>query len=433
MSKVKLTPSRINEFKCPPESTQAYLWDEVVNGLAVRATTGSQSLIFQSRLNGKTIRMTIGGIDVWHIEAARTEARRLQSIIDQGRDPREVKRQTINADAASRKKTKQDNTPALIAWQTYISARSNKWSTRHKADHETMTRDGGEFITRGKRAGMQDTKEQGILRPLLSLPLQGITRDRIAAWVEIEAPRRPTRTRLALSLLATFITWCNDRPEYRDQANTDACKRMKKDLPKPQARDDCLQREQLALWFEHVKRIPNPIISAYLQSALLTGARRNELATVKWDDIDFQWASLIIRDKVEGTRTIPLTPYVSNLLANLPRRNEWVFSSPSAQSGRLMEPRLALNQALKNAGLPALSIHGLRRSFATMAEWTECPAGVVAQIMGHKPSAIAEKHYTKRSIDLLRKWHISIEEWILEQAQIEFVPVKAGLRVVTTA
>jgi integrase len=189
----------------------------------------------------------------------------------------------------------------------------------------------------------------------------------------------------------------------------------------------------LALWFEHVKRIPNPIISAYLQSALLTGARRNELATVKWDDIDFQWASLIIRDKVEGTRTIPLTPYVSNLLANLPRRNEWVFSSPSAQSGRLMEPRLALNQALKNAGLPALSIHGLRRSFATMAEWTECPAGVVAQIMGHKPSAIAEKHYTKRSIDLLRKWHISIEEWILEQAQIEFVPVKAGLRVVTTA
>jgi integrase len=44
------------------------------------------------------------------------------------------------------------------------------------------------------------------------------------------------------------------------------------------------------------------------------------------------------------------------------------------------------------AGLPDLTLNGLRRSFGTLSEWLECPAGVVAQIMGHKPSAIAEKH-----------------------------------------
>ena len=39
--------------------------------------------------------------------------------------------------------------------------------------------------------------------------------------------------------------------------------------------------------------------------------------------------------------------------------------------------------------------------------------------MGHKPSALAEKHYRRRPLDLLRMWHTKIEGWILEQAGIE--------------
>ncbi len=136
---------------------------------------------------------------------------------------------------------------------------------------------------------------------------------------------------------------------------------------------------------------------------------------------------------MEGSRTIPLTPFVASLLAALPRRNDWAFSSPTAASGRLMEPRIGHNKALAAAGLPALSLHGLRRSFGTLAEWVECPAGISAQIMGHKPSATAEKHYRRRPLDLLRSWHVKIEAWILEQAGIEQPDVdeKPGLKVVS--
>ena len=130
--------------------------------------------------------------------------------------------------------------------------------------------------------------------------------------------------------------------------------------------------------------------------------------------------SLTIKDKVEGERTIPLTPFLAHLLAALPRRNEWVFSSPTAANGRIQEPRIAHNKALDAAGLPHVSLHGLRRSFGTLSEWVEMPAGVVAQIQGHKPSATAEKHYRRRPLDLLRKWHTQLEAWILEQAGIAF-------------
>ena len=56
----------------------------------------------------------------------------------------------------------------------------------------------------------------------------------------------------------------------------------------------------------------------------------------------------------------------------------------------------------------------------TPTEWLEVPVGVVAQIMGHKPSATAEKHYTVRPLELLRLHHEKIEAWILEQAGIVF-------------
>lgn len=87
---------------------------------------------------------------------------------------------------------------------------------------------------------------------------------------------------------------------------------------------------------------------------------------------------------------------------------------------------------LETMGLPHVTLHGLRRSFGTLSEWVECPVGVVAQIQGHKPSAIAEKHYRRRPLDLLRMWHVKIEGWILEQAGIEqpSADEQRGLRVV---
>lgn len=468
MAKVKLTAGRIEAFTCPADKLQAFLWDADVNGLAVRATAGAKAYIYQGRLNGRSMRVTIGDVNVWSLEeyrhpktgevitpGARAEARRLQAIIDQGRDPREVKAEITAADVVKREKAKQAEASALDAWNVYIAARTSKWSERHKADHENMARDGGEKITRGRRKGMAENKEPGILRPLLDLPLSQLTRDAVAGWLEREAPKRATRTRLALSLMATFINWCSDRPEYRGQVNVDACVRMKRDLPKAQAKDDCLQREQLVLWFEHVRKIGNPVIAAYLQTALLTGARREEVAGLQWADVDFQWNSLRIADKVEGERTIPLTPYIKSLLMALKRINEappnvirlermqehsktrapspWVFFSPTAKSGRIQEPRVAHNKAIKTAGLPHLTIHGLRRSFGTLAEWVEAPAGVVAQIQGHKPSAIAEKHYRRRPLDLLRMWHTKIEGWILEQAGIEQPTDQAQLLKTITA
>jgi integrase len=423
---IGFTQDRISNLQCPAGKQQEIYWDSKTPSLGVRVTRGNaKSFIFQTRLYGKTIRITIGSLDIWALGQAQSEARRLKVLTDQGTDPREERAKLTAKAHAERLKGIQ----ALEVWDKYIEARSHQWGERHKNDHIDMVRTGGGKVTRGLRKNQPGTKQAGILFNLLSLPLNELNRARVLAWLKNEAIARPARARQALSALKAFLTWAGDQPEYSALADTGACERLTRELPAKKAKDDCLQKEQLKVWFDGVKKISNPVISAYLQILLLTGARRNELATMKWSDLDLQWHTAVIRDKVEGVRTIPVTPYVEHLLNNLPRvfkgkdgkqiKSLYVFASPAAKSGRLTEPRKAHEQVIEAAGIPNLSIHGLRRSFGTLAEWTECPAGISAQIMGHKPSAIAEKHYRKRPIDLLRQWHTKIEKFVLEEAGIE--------------
>lgn len=393
-----------------PQNGQTIFWDAKTPGLGIRITkNGVKSFILQARLHSKTIRITIGYVNTWSIEEAQAEARKLAVSIDSGIDPR----------AEKLKNKILINQSILEIWQKYIEHKKSRWSQRYYFDHVDMSRDGGEKITRGLRKNQSNIKEQGMLRPLLNLSFEQLTRDKVVKWIEKERISRPLKTRLALAIFKAYIRWVSDHPSYKNLIiDRTLCDRLNQELPAPVARRDCLQKEQLNIWFQSVKNISNKTISAYLQSLLLTGARRGELASLKWSNIDTVWHTAIIHDKLEDTRVIPLTPYVENLISSLPKINDYVFASPRSKSGYLIEPRIALDQALKRANLPFLTIHGLRRSFGTLAEWVECPAGISAQIMGHKPSAIAEKHYRQRPIDLLRKWHIRIEEFILQEAEI---------------
>ena len=225
--------------------------------------------------------------------------------------------------------------------------------------------------------------------------------------------QNPTNSRSSsTSSLKACLFWCAAHSDFAGiiKTNSALSKKARESLGKPKTKKyDLLAREQLPAWFAAVRQIGNPVISAYLQTLLLTGARREELANLKFADVDFQWNSIKLADKVEDFRMVPLTPYVKHLLQALPRREGgWVFSSPAAESGHLTEPSIAHRKACAIAGLD-VSLHGLRRSFVTLSEWTETPAGIAAQIQGHQPQGVRENNYIFRPLDLLRMWHVKIE------------------------
>ena len=434
MAKVAFTAGRVNGFKCPADKAQAFLWDSMAQGLGLRVTpAGNPSYVFQSEYQGRTLRVTIGSPDAWSIPQAQEKAREIQRQIDEGRDPREVKAAITAADVAKREADRDKGLTVAEVWAAYMAERRPHWGDLHYRDHIDKAKPGG--LPSGRRGGGKKLTQPGPLAALMPLPLRELDAATIEAWAAKEGRIRPSSARLAWRLLTVFLTWCSEQPAYVSlvpDKNPGKTRKARESLGKPGTKSDVLEKGQLADWFTHVGQLQNPCIAAALQVMLLTGARPGEVLALRWDDVNTQWKGMSIRDKVEGERAIPLTPYVAHLLAALPRRNEWVFSSPTSASGCLTVPNNPHTRACVAAGLEGLTLHGLRRSFKSLTEWLEIPAGVVAQLMGHKPSATAEKHYTVRPLDLLRVHHEKIEAWILKEAGIVFdaKAAPAGLRVV---
>ncbi len=418
MAKIAFTAGRVSGFKCPPNKAQAFLWDATAPGLGLRATpAGKPAYVFQGVYQGATIRLTIGSPDAWSIPDAQAKARELQRLIDEGKDPRELKREALAAHAEKQAAAAANAVTVGEAWERYLEQRRPFWGERNYLDHVRMAQAGGE-----KRKRLPGVKTMpGPLAELMPLRLVELTAPAIEAWAAKEAQDRPARVRLALRLLKAFMRWAATEPDLKGKADPTAtsAKKVREVAGKAKPKNDYLQREQLPAWFAHVRQIQNPAIAAYLQCLLLTGARREELAELKWEDVNFQWRGMELKDKIKGRRAVPLTPFVAHLLATLPRRNEWVFSSPTSASGRLTEPSIAHRQACTAAGLE-LTLHGLRRSFASLCEWLDIPGGISAQIQGHAPQGVREQNYIRRPLDLLRVHHELFEAWFLEQAGVQF-------------
>jgi integrase len=446
--KKNFTSDVIATYQCKAGKSQTIYWDAKTTGLGLRVTAnGAKSYIFETSLNNKTIRITIGDIRTYSIKAAQVEATNLKAMTDKGIDPRQVKAERIASDqakvaakeaeaVAASLQAKKESVTLGNVWLEYIAERKEakegkdkSWSDRHYNDHVKLIHAGGE-----RRKRSNKLTEAAPLASLAQLRLIDVTTDKVTEWANAEADKRPTQARLAFRLLRAFLTWCNKHKVYGEIVKENAARNevARKRLGKPQTKNDVLQREQLPAWFNAIQQINNPVIRVYLQTLLLTGRRREQIAELKWTDIDFRWNKITMKDKTEHNPSIPLTPYVAHLLQSLPRRNQYVFSSPTAKSGYLADPSDAHRKACAEAGIE-LTLHGLRRSFATLCEWIETPSGIAAQIQGHAPQGVREQNYIRRPLDLLRMWHIKIEAWILEQAGVEFEPVKAGLQVVKTA
>ena len=418
--RVNLTAGAIERLTCPAGKQQAFMRDSEAPGLRVRVTSaGAKSFVYEAKLNRQTIRRTIGDVKAWSIELARTEARRLAVVLDKGQDPREIERQQQAAKAAEKAAATAKALTVGEVWPLYLEngkpKRRDAWKPRYRADLKAMAAQGGEPKKRG-----EGVTRQGPLYPLLELPLAGVNEDALKIWYDREAVASKHQAARALMMFRGFLRWCAARPEYRSLTDRDAGKAaaIVESLPSNIRRTDALEAAQVPGWWSGVEQLSNRTASVYLRALLLTGARREELAALTWECVDFQWRKLTIADKVDNTRTIPLSPYMARLLATLPRVGPYVFAS-TGKAGRITDTRASHAKALQSAAIDGLTIHGLRRSFSLLGEAAGAPAGAIAQVMGHKPSATAEG-YRPRSVDALRPFLEQIERHILEQAGIVF-------------
>ncbi|QDX23574.1 DUF4102 domain-containing protein [Pandoraea pnomenusa] len=259
MAKVNFTAARVDAHQCPEGKAQAFLWDSASPGLGLRATaSGAKAYVFQGKIHGRTVRLTIGNPRSWAISKAQEEARRLQTLIDAGRDPREVNAEQRASHEARRATAIRDNVTVAEAWADYLEVLRTKISPKTKKprsagyinDHMKLASPGGELTKRGARR-----RERGPLYSLMLLKLSNLTAQTVSSWLESEVPVRPTSAAYAFRMLKAFARWCGGEDRYAGIIPSDSCTSPKVTgaLPGVSTKEgDSLQREQLAAWFSEL-------------------------------------------------------------------------------------------------------------------------------------------------------------------------------------
>ena len=127
-----------------------------------------------------------------------------------------------------------------------------------------------------------------------------------------------------------------------------------------------------------------PAVAA-IRLLALTGCRRNEILSLRWEDVAPDEAELRLPDAKTGARVVPLPPRAVELLAGLPREpgNPWVI--PGRKPGtHLRQIDDAWKIIRERAGLKGVRIHDLRHSYASRALALGEGLPMIGHLLGHR-------------------------------------------------
>lgn len=412
---MNFTKPIVEKLECIASPNPSFYWDQSTSGFGIKVTPANKKIyIFQGRVGTATRRVTIGNVKDWKLSDARERAKELGVMCSQGIDPRVEKSKRLISDQSYMKAEKRKEILFKDAWNIYLEENKERWRERSYLDHLLLAKGGFDKVKKF------NYKPQPIYE-LLECKLSILDNNYFSEWLQNNNYRQ-TSAGKAFRLVRAFLNWCEEDERFQGIAPIEAIKskKVRSQIKPIQARKDCLLKEQLEIWFSTVLDSQNKSLATFYICCLLTGARKEEFLSLKWDDLDFRWKTIQLKDKVEDNgRTIPMTKYVEKLLRDIKKTTDssYIFCSNTSATGYIVNPYKEFKKICNEIDIH-LTIHGLRRSFKSLAEWVDIPVGVTAQISGHKPSALAEKHYTVRPMDMLRGYLQKYEDWVLEQAKI---------------
>lgn len=433
-----LTLDRIRKLEkdVAADGKERLLWDEQQKGLGVRARPGRQPVfVFVYRLDGRSRRDNLGSCASITIEYARDLALEKALLVRKNIDPALEERKRTEERKALEAKDAAEAVTLGQAWSEYVTEYGEGWSGEHLRDHQKMLVAPGQDRPRSKL--------KTVAGPLYSLKDERVIDlpHLIPSWAKSEK-HRATSAQKALRLLKAFLMHHNI--QLTATLSVADKTKLKTALPKTKPKKVTLLPSQLKSWWAGTLLLP-PATSAYLRFQILTGARPGEGATLDWNKIDLRWNTMTIRDKIHGERIIPLTPYVKKMLEELrdygkvlaikqsergyepmvrkkPEGNapDYVFKAQTG-GGHLTNADKSHNRVLARAGIRGdMNLHALRKTFLTLWDAMELPAGAGKQISGHSTSGdVTEAHYIERDMDTLRGLMTRYERWILGKVGVE--------------
>ena len=361
--RVKLTERFVEGF--PDPKKEIFLWEESFPGFGLRVLpNGAKAYQLQYRdPEGKSYRITLGRYPTLGFDEARRLAReKLATAL------------LTEAPTENRQVTQSQPTLAELA-------------DRYLREHAEVYKKSRSVHEDGRLLG------KVILPRLGSEPVAGISRRDLAAF-HASLLDTPVQANRALALLSKMFNLAEVWELRRD--GTNPCRHLRKYPEK--GRQRYLSTQELirlgaVLTAAEVEGTESTGVILAVRLILLTGARHQEILSLRRTDVNREQRTLTLPDSKTGRREIVLAAPAIKLLEAAPPQSgsPWLFPgrNPAKHMCSLNAP---WSRIRTSAGMPDVHIHDLRHTFASTAVGLGLGLPVLAGLLGHTQVATTQRY-----------------------------------------
>jgi len=401
MPKMELTDTLIRKA-APPSSGRTEYWDTYERGLYIRFYPSRESAAGETapkvwglryRANGRQRRIRIGDYPAMSLQEARKRARAYKVDIDAGKDPQ-----------------------------------AEKIAARHATAPLTVREAAETFLQHYKRLGRRartvEQMEWAIRKHLIPLfgshDLESVTKKELVQALDRMASRKRNSANLIFRLWRVFFNWTVER-DYRQISPLMG---VKNPLPM-KARERWLGKDdesELIYLLKAFDTEPYPYGSLF-HLLLLTGQRRNEVATMEWAQVSKErkeWTIPAHVAKNGREHVVPLPDAAWRILEEVPRTSSpLVFTTTGSTplSGfhkvryRVAETLDTMRAEDGKEPLEPWTLHDLRRTAASHMARLRVAPHVIEAVLNHVSgqvsgiAAIYNRHtYEGEKREALETW-----------------------------
>ena len=404
MNRIKFTKTWIVNLLPPVDGKRVTYYDAEVQKLALRLTpAGAKTFSLVKRVGTRMVWVKLGSFPDMTIEQARVAAQRLLGQFADGANPAEARR-AFKAE------------PTLTEFFAEYAKRHGEQKRSWQADKQRF---------------------RDYLQPAMgSHKLSELKRDRIALVLsEAEnAGKSPATVRqvraLASIIFSKAIEW-----GYLESNPVKGIKVNGRII----SRERFLQADELPRFFQSLEDEPSVTMRHLILMALLTGARKQNVMAMHWNEINLDTATWRIpRTKNDLSQNVVLSLTAVEILKLRydDTRGGYVFPSDST-SGHVADPKKAVMRVMKRAGIPygrkienGVTLHDMRRTLGSWQANTGASMVIIGKSLNHT-SLQATQVYARLSDDPVRQSVNKATDAMLEAAGLkekaEVISIRKGL------